>query len=163
MFYPCVNALCSYFITFPRPAPTVPTRQELSTRSKSRSLSLIKGLCLYPVSLTFLWQRRDIVTVSRLLSVRSGKAAGLGGRCPKVKSPPAASATCIRERAVGRSYWKQSLLGEEGRSQRRMLQHSSSLQSSPIKICRSLLPPARQQSTKVRKQKTLKTTFMFSI
>lgn len=66
-----------YFIIFPWPAPTVPTRQELSGCLKSWGLSLIKGHCLYRMSLMFFWQELDIVTISCLLSMRSAVAVRL--------------------------------------------------------------------------------------
>lgn len=64
-----------YFIIVPWPAPTVPTWEELSACLKSRGLRMIKGRCLYRMSLMFFWQEPSIVTVYGLLSVRSAVAA----------------------------------------------------------------------------------------
>lgn len=64
-----------YFIIVPWPAPTVPTWEELSACLKSRGLWMIKGRCLYRMSLMFFWQEPSIVTVYGLLSVRSAVAA----------------------------------------------------------------------------------------
>lgn len=69
------NKYCCYSIIFPWPAPPGP--HKLSGCLKSWGPSLIKGRCLYRMSLLFFWQEWDIVTIFCLLSMWSAVAVRL--------------------------------------------------------------------------------------